>query len=154
VAGRVIELTLPEPPSANRYWRTFRGRAVKSAEARAYRQLVAVLATTHRLEPLRGDLDVTLTWYRQARRGDLDNRAKAILDALNGLAWGDDRQIRRLLLERVDGEPPARVVVRVRRWGGTAPRTSPAGINAKPVALPVKRALQSGNDHGDERCTD
>lgn len=26
-------------------------------------------------------------------RGDIDNYAKTILDALNGVAWGDDRQI-------------------------------------------------------------
>ena len=29
-------------------------------------------------------------------RGDIDNLAKTVLDALNGRAWGDDRQIKQL----------------------------------------------------------
>ena len=30
---------------------------------------------------------------KKLRRGDIDNYAKLIMDALNGRAWGDDRQI-------------------------------------------------------------
>ena len=33
---------------------------------------------------------------RKVRRGDIDNYAKLIMDALNGHAWVDDRQIVRL----------------------------------------------------------
>jgi Holliday junction resolvase RusA-like endonuclease len=33
---------------------------------------------------------------RKLRRGDIDNYAKLIMDALNGRAWVDDRQIVRL----------------------------------------------------------
>ena len=37
----MIELTLPWPPSVNRYWRTFQGRMIISAEGRSYRKAVA-----------------------------------------------------------------------------------------------------------------
>jgi Holliday junction resolvase RusA-like endonuclease len=32
------------------------------------------------------------------RRGDIDNYCKLICDALNGVAWKDDRQIARILV--------------------------------------------------------
>lgn len=35
------------------------------------------------------------------RKPDLDNVAKGILDALNGIAWRDDAQFARLLIDRI-----------------------------------------------------
>lgn len=37
-------------------------------------------------------------WY--PRKCDADNIAKAVLDALNGVAWKDDRQVTRLVCEK------------------------------------------------------
>jgi crossover junction endodeoxyribonuclease RusA len=48
---------------------------------------------------------------------DLDNLAKAILDALKGYAFHDDAQVSRLLVERRAGERE-RIVVRVERLAG------------------------------------
>jgi crossover junction endodeoxyribonuclease RusA len=45
---------------------------------------------------------------------DLDNLAKAILDAIKGYAFHDDAQVARLLVERVAGERE-RITVRVRK---------------------------------------
>ena len=45
---------------------------------------------------------------------DLDNLAKAILDALKGYAFHDDAQVARLLVERAEGERE-RIVVTVRK---------------------------------------
>jgi hypothetical protein len=45
---------------------------------------------------------------------DLDNLAKAILDALKGHAFHDDAQVARLLVERAEGERE-RIVVTVRK---------------------------------------
>jgi crossover junction endodeoxyribonuclease RusA len=45
---------------------------------------------------------------------DLDNLAKAILDAIKGYAFHDDAQVARLLVERRPGERE-RIVVRVAR---------------------------------------
>lgn len=36
-------------------------------------------------------------------RVDLDNVGKAILDSLNGVAWGDDSQVQRLVIEKTYG---------------------------------------------------
>ena len=45
-------------------------------------------------------------------RADLDNMAKAVLDSLNGVAWEDDRQVRRLVLTKSYGTE-ARTTVRI-----------------------------------------
>lgn len=45
-------------------------------------------------------------------RPDVDNTAKAILDALNGIAWADDSQVSRLVVEKSYGKEP-RTTVRI-----------------------------------------
>jgi hypothetical protein len=50
---------------------------------------------------------------------DLDNLAKAILDAIKGYAFHDDAQVSRLLVERAAGERE-RIVVRVRKLSDRA----------------------------------
>jgi hypothetical protein len=51
---------------------------------------------------------------------DLDNLAKAILDAIKGYAFHDDAQVARLLVERRPGERE-RIVVEVVRLGDGGP---------------------------------
>jgi hypothetical protein len=50
---------------------------------------------------------------------DLDNLAKAVLDALKGYAFHDDAQVSRLLVERRAGDRE-RIVVRVEKLPGGA----------------------------------
>ena len=45
-------------------------------------------------------------------RPDLDNTTKAVLDSLNGVAWEDDSQVQRLVVENSYG-PEARTTVRI-----------------------------------------
>jgi Holliday junction resolvase RusA-like endonuclease len=47
---------------------------------------------------------------RPAGRPDLDNLAKLLLDALNGILWVDDAQICRLVIEKRYAELPATVL--------------------------------------------
>lgn len=96
----MITLSVPLPPSANRYWRIYRGRAVKAEAARAYVAEVAVVCHQAGVEPLTGAVSVRVIIYFDSRRGDLDNRLKILLDALNGLAWLDDAQIVELYARR------------------------------------------------------
>jgi crossover junction endodeoxyribonuclease RusA len=51
---------------------------------------------------------------------DLDNLAKAILDAIKGYAFHDDAQVARLLVERASGEREC-IRVTVRRLSGAGP---------------------------------
>ena len=48
---------------------------------------------------------------------DLDNLAKAVLDAIKGYAFHDDAQVARLLVERAPGERE-RIAVTVRKLSG------------------------------------
>ena len=45
-------------------------------------------------------------------RFDLDNATKAVLDSLNGVAWEDDSQVARLVVEKSYGTE-ARTTVRI-----------------------------------------
>ena len=107
---------LPYPPTANTYWRVWRGRAVKSAEAREYQRKVKLLAKAtlgRDVGPLRGPVRVEVSVYRPQRRGDLDNTLKVILDALRGIAYGDDAQVIHLVARRNDDAENPRAVVTV-----------------------------------------
>ncbi|THF64336.1 RusA family crossover junction endodeoxyribonuclease [Pseudothauera rhizosphaerae] len=97
-------IILPYPISANRYWRVFGGRVVRSAEAVQYRKDAGFLFALSRRRPLAGPVSVHLALHpRENKDGtasrsrlDLDNCIKVALDALNGVAYLDDKQVVRL----------------------------------------------------------
>ncbi len=107
-----IVLTLPEPPSSNRMWRRGKTHTYVSEEARAYKEAVSMLASRYRNEKEcafpSGDLSITVLWHRSAKRGDLDNRIKVLLDALGGTIFRNDRQIAEIQARRVDAHPDLR----------------------------------------------
>lgn len=133
----MIELILPYPISANRYWKaiTIPGRTMMapSKEAKAYKAEVAKLAALAGIRaPMVGRIALHIQlypqrpqdWARRARRDplrwdddvrciDLGNAEKVLSDALNGVAWFDDKQHRRILLERMEPDGDARVMVRI-----------------------------------------
>lgn len=133
----MIRLTLPYPPSANRYWRhSARGGFAKvhlSAEAKAYREDVAWRARLAGMQPIAGRVALTVRlfphlpkdWQRRQRKDpetwddtvqciDLGNCEKVLSDALNGVAWRDDSQHRRIVLERMPpDERGARVEIEI-----------------------------------------
>jgi Holliday junction resolvase RusA-like endonuclease len=51
--------------------------------------------------------------FRPARRGDLDNTLKSILDSLTGIAWDDDSQVRCIYAERREDKVNPRVEVEI-----------------------------------------
>ncbi len=107
-------LILPYPPSANRYWRTFRGHVTVSAEAKAYKLAVALIGKKSTLRPLDGFIGVALDVYRPRRSGDLDNRLKVTLDALRGIAFHDDSQVVEIRAVRHDDKGNPRVEIEIR----------------------------------------
>ena len=91
-----ITLTLPWPPSVNRYWRTFQGRMIISAEGRSYRKAVAEQVLIQRgAKHYAGKLGVNIEAFRpDKRRRDLDNLLKATLDGCTHAGvWEDDSNV-------------------------------------------------------------
>lgn len=101
----VVDLVLPFPPSANRYWRSAPGRGmVPSSEALEYKRRLAILLGG-RL-PLVGKIRGTTYVHRPRAVGDLKNVDKVLDDAVEGFLWLDDKQIvdwRMVLLDERPG---------------------------------------------------
>jgi crossover junction endodeoxyribonuclease RusA len=107
-----MTLTLPYPPSNNRYYRHARGRTYLSTEGLSYR----IAVVKHRPMqgcPLEGRLRLTIDVYPDRGVGqDLDNIPKAICDALQyANVYRNDNQIDELRLVRQPKAIKARVVV-------------------------------------------
>lgn len=134
----MIRLVLPYPISANRYWRPVPiGKhitIVPTKDAKDYRKQVATLCQAHGVtKAIAGRVAVTLQLYphrpldwqkRQRLHGDewddtvqcidLTNAEKVLLDALNGVAFEDDKRIWRYAAERMEpDEHGARVVLTI-----------------------------------------
>lgn len=133
----MIELKLPPPPSANKYWRSrIQGAYVQtyvSKEAKQYKEAVGWLAREAGVRaPLLGRVRIEIdlypqrpqdwakraakspeTWDDDVRCIDLDNANKVLLDALKGIVIEDDRWVRELHSRRMEPDGEARVVLRV-----------------------------------------
>ena len=105
---QMIVLALPWPPSNNRYYRhiakgAHAGRTLLSFEGRDYRAAVqAVVAAQGVQKPLEGRLGMSINAYPpDARRRDLDNLFKSVLDSLqHANVFLDDSQIDHLSIHR------------------------------------------------------
>lgn len=106
-------VTLPYPPSVNRYWRMARGHMHLSNEGRQYKEIVAGLARKAGMKPMDGSVSIEVHVFRPRRSGDLDNTLKGLLDALRGCAYHDDSQIVKIEAHRGDDRDNPRVEVRV-----------------------------------------
>ena len=120
----MVVLALPFPPSVNRYWRHFRGITIVSEEGLAFRAEVCARAMEARIRPIDGDLRVGVRYHpkkpkvdagRPVRRMDLDNILKGPLDALEGHAFNNDRQIVELQVTLEEPVPEGKVVVEIER---------------------------------------
>lgn len=139
----MIVLTLPYPISANAYWGTRivkpRGKSAMAMvyvthEARGYKADVAKICAARGItQPLVGRIALAIrvfphrpldwqkrqrqlgiAWDDTVRALDLDNANKVLLDALKGIAFEDDKWVRRLQAERMEpDEHGARVIVAI-----------------------------------------
>ena len=66
-------------------------------------------------------VEIRMEYVGDAPWLDLDNLAKAVLDAIKGYAFHDDAQVSRLLVERAAGERE-RIMIAVRKVGDLGPR--------------------------------
>ena len=103
-----IRLSFDLPVSTNQLYRRTRFTVVLSNEAMAYKTYAQVMAKRQYEynEPLRGELCVTYRFY--GSRADFDNNLKLINDAMNGIIYIDDKQIREAhcyVVNRKDPDP-------------------------------------------------
>lgn len=115
-----IRLELPVPPTSNHYWSHFlikgKPRIGLSSNGRKYRKAVRAACLAAGIRPMAGPVELTFVWHCGPYGGDLDNRRKALLDALKGMAYLDDGQVaidHGARVHCVAGEQP-RMVVQVR----------------------------------------
>lgn len=131
-----LTFTVPGRPQPKQRPRVSRGHAYTPKQTAEYERIVVQAAQIARVipqSPLTGPLQVEITLYmpiavswsesikEAARSGaiyptsrpDIDNLAKAILDACNGTIYKDDAQIVRLILYKVyDDDPRAKVTIK------------------------------------------
>ena len=116
----VTRITLPWPPSVNRYWRNVNGRTLVSREGRAYRAAVlSEVLLQGAAQHYRGRLRMVIIAHPpDKRRRDLDNLVKAIQDGLEFAGvFDDDGQIDDLRVVRAERVPGGRVEVIIEEVG-------------------------------------
>lgn len=145
-----IRITLPYPPSANRYWRSFVPRGHQRAiitvsdEAKSYKTQVGWMCKAAGIrEPIIGRVEVEIRlfpkrpqdWAKRAAKNpsswdddvqclDLDNVNKVLFDAIKGHAIVDDKWVRRLRSERMEPDGEARVELIIRQLQVDTPQAS------------------------------
>jgi Holliday junction resolvase RusA-like endonuclease len=127
----MITFEIPGKPFAKQRPRATRqGRVYTPKETVSFERIVGQIAMQHFPKPLENAVSVTIratfeppkSWSKRktaeylnrphTQRPDLDNCAKAILDGLNRVAWGDDGQVSEINVRKVWG-PAAKTVVTV-----------------------------------------
>lgn len=113
-----IRFFVPGRPVPKQRHRTVKGRKYTPPETVAYARLVRLIANTAWPKPWpldrRYGVEVVVT-PADGRVGDGDNYQKAATDPLKGLAWKDDRQVKRWECEVLDPDSE-RPGMHVRVW--------------------------------------
>lgn len=112
----MIRFCLPRAPcGVNATYRTGKGRWFKSPEAAAYRSALQLVAkrAMRGAPPMDGELEVRLLFAYPTRRNDVDGAIKPTLDALEGIAYGNDRQVGALKVRKLCDPEAPRVEVEI-----------------------------------------
>jgi crossover junction endodeoxyribonuclease RusA len=115
----MIELSLPWPPTGNKYYRRHQGRILISRDGRAYQRRVKDEVMVQRVpaiidQSVRLEVEI-LAFPPDRRKRDLDNLSKAIQDSLEAAGViPDDEQIDDLRICRMASERPGRVQVHIK----------------------------------------
>ena len=94
--SRPIKFTFPGDPVPAPRPRFGQGRTYMPAGYTDYKEGLAwaFKAEMKRRKPMRGPIVLVLEFHRKNRRRvDLDNLAKTVMDAGNGVVWEDDSQV-------------------------------------------------------------
>lgn len=112
-------IKLAYPPSTNRLTRTGNGRAYASPKATAWKKQSAIIARASGARPSSLPMEVAIRLHPRVIKGgaasktriDIDNAIKAALDALNGVAWYDDKQVVKIQAEVAEAMPDGGLTV-------------------------------------------
>lgn len=108
------------PPSTNNLYAIVRGHQILSAEGRRFKAAIATIARELRagLSPHDGPIALRIS-YRLRHDRDVDGSHKALLDALSGILYHDDRQVIALDIDkqRVKTGEPAELRLTARLLG-------------------------------------
>lgn len=110
-----MKLVLPLPPLGNRY-KEFNRRAgvyYRTKEADQYRLRTGKYAVARGLWPTSHPVAVSVRIFRKRKAGDIDGWLKVLLDALEGVAYVNDKQIVELHAYRFDDKADPRVEVEI-----------------------------------------
>lgn len=99
-----IQVQIPWPPSANRYWRIWNRGLIISKEAREYKKTIRQLSHMWPEWDSDGRLNIQITAFPPDKRArDLDNLLKITLDSLEGAKmFENDSQFDKIEIERGD----------------------------------------------------
>lgn len=117
-----LAFTVPGPPVPKARPRVYRGHTITDPRTTAYEGLVRLHAVrevqrakqSHAWDAAALSYRVELHFHMPTRRrADVDNLAKGVLDACNGVLWADDSAVCDLRITRVVDREQPRVVVLV-----------------------------------------
>lgn len=120
-------IQLPYPPSANVLWRQVGRRLIVNTKARKWKEAAALTAQAAGMRVLAGAVAVHLVLHPKLTKAgqassvriDVDNAIKPSLDALNGIAWIDDKQVIRIVAEVGEPIQGGGLTVTVKQHGGS-----------------------------------
>lgn len=126
-----MKLVLPLPPLGNNYkrvevrskvngsgYRTHYPHFYLTKEAETYKRRVAQYAIANGIFPSLAPIALDVRVFRARKRGDIDGYLKVLLDALQGCAYEDDKQVVKINIERFDDKEDPRVEVDVTEHAG------------------------------------
>ena len=89
-----LRFTVPGNPVPKSRPRVVKGHTYTPMATKRAEQWIAMHARKARVLKTDGQVKLSVSFYRESAHAcDLDNLAKTVCDALNGIAWKDDRQI-------------------------------------------------------------
>lgn len=153
-----MKLVLPYPVSANRYWQSFvppgwkRAVVHPSTEAKAYKKAIGWIAKAAGFkEPTTKPLRLTFTLCPKTNKDgsasgtvlDLGNCLKVAEDALQGIVYENDKQVKSLRLEYGPPVPEGGLVVEIEEFTPVANDLLvdvPVVLAARAAAEPAARA--------------
>ena len=103
-------------PSVNRYWRhTKQGHHYISQEGRAFKEKLQWIAKSKKVKMKSVLVRLELEWHckKKCNGGDLDNRLKVILDALEGIVYPDDKFVVEIEAKKVMDTGVDKGIIRV-----------------------------------------